>query len=108
MSPSEDDWFNVPIDDFQYWNWTLQCKFDTNKLHYRYQAPGMTDWWEGYVSHGSIEYIRFYFPAWADMRVRSLPAKWSKDEVAKTRRVKVKVVATPTKNSKSKKKELSR
>jgi hypothetical protein len=105
MLPDE-HWLNVPIDDYQYYDWKLQCKLDPKGIYFRYQAPGMTDWWDGFISGGTLDYVRYYFSAWADMRVRSLPLSPKKQ--AKTRLVKVKVKPVPStipETSKSKKKQ---
>jgi hypothetical protein len=103
MLPDE-HWLNVPIDDYQYYNWKLQCKIDPNGIYYRYQAPEMTEWWDGFIYGGTLDYVRYYFSAWADMRVRSLPL----GKQTKTRLVKVKVRPTSSvipEKSKSKKKQ---
>jgi hypothetical protein len=98
---AEDDWFNVPIFDYQYWTWTLQCKFDIDNhvLCYRYKAPGMVDWWEGQIDKGTIELVRKSFSAWADYRVRSLPQKSGKN---RKRLIKVTVKEAPSSSKKSK------
>jgi hypothetical protein len=106
MMPSPDDehWLNVPIDDYQYYDWKLQCRLDPKGIYARYQSPGMTEWWEVFIYGGTLDYVRYYFSAWADMRVRSFPL----GKQTKTRLVKVKVKpvqpASPE-TAKSKKKQ---